>query len=40
MDLNTSVQQLVEWLNALNRYLVFFPEESLKHLDRDEIIEI
>jgi hypothetical protein len=41
MDLNTSVQQFVERqrLNDLNRYLLYFPEENLKQLDQDEIIE-
>jgi hypothetical protein len=38
MNLNTSVQQFVERLNDLNRYLLYFPEENLK-LDQDEIIE-
>jgi hypothetical protein len=27
-------------LNDLNRYLLYFPEESPKQLDQDEIIEI
>jgi hypothetical protein len=42
MGLNTSVQQFVErlWLNDLNRYLLYFPEENPKQLDQDEIIEI
>jgi hypothetical protein len=40
MGLNTSVQQFVEWLNDLNRYLLNFPEENPKQLDQDEIIEI
>jgi hypothetical protein len=42
MSLNTSVQQFVErlWLNDLNRYLLYFPEENPKQLDQDEIIEI
>jgi hypothetical protein len=40
MGLNTSVQQFVEWLNYLNRYLLYFPEENPKQLDQDEIIEI
>jgi hypothetical protein len=39
MGLNTSVQQFVERLNDLNRYLLYFPEESPKQLDQDEIIE-
>jgi hypothetical protein len=40
MGLNTSVQQFVETLNDLNRYLLYFPEEKPKQLDQDEIIEI
>jgi hypothetical protein len=40
MDLNTSVQQFIESLNDLNRYLLYFSEENTKHLDQDEIIEI
>jgi hypothetical protein len=40
MGLNTSVQQFVERLNDLNRYLLYFPEENPKLLDQDEIIEI
>jgi hypothetical protein len=40
MDLNTSVQQFVERLNDINRYLLYFPEENPKQLDQDEIIEI
>jgi hypothetical protein len=40
MVLNTSVQQFVERLNDPNHYLLYFPEENLKHLDQDEIIEI
>jgi hypothetical protein len=38
--LNISVQQFVERLNDLNRYLLYFPEENPKQLDQDEIIEI
>jgi hypothetical protein len=38
MGLNKSV--LVERLNDLNRYLLYFPEENPKQLDQDEIIEI
>jgi hypothetical protein len=34
------VQQFVERLNDLNRYLLYFPEENPKQLDQDEIIEI
>jgi hypothetical protein len=40
MGLNTSVQQFVERLNDLNRYLLYFPEENPKRFDQDEIIEI
>ena len=40
MGPSTSVQQFVEMLNDLNRYLLYFPEESPKHLDQVEIIEI
>jgi hypothetical protein len=40
MGLNTSIQQFVERLNDLNRYLLYFPEEKPKQLDQDEIIEI
>jgi hypothetical protein len=40
MGLNTSVQQFVERLNDLNRYLLYFPEENPKQLDQDEMIEI
>jgi hypothetical protein len=40
MVLNTSIQQFVERLNDLNRYLLYFPEESPKQLDQDEMIEI
>jgi hypothetical protein len=40
MGLNTSLQQFVERLNDLNRYLLYFPEEKPKQLDQDEIIEI
>jgi hypothetical protein len=40
IGLNTSVQQLVERLNDINRYLLYFPEENPKQLDQDEIIEI
>jgi hypothetical protein len=39
MGLNTSVQQFVERLNDLNRYLLYFPEENPKQLDQDKIIE-
>jgi hypothetical protein len=40
MGLNTSVQQFVERLNDINRYLLYFPEENPKKLDQDEMIEI
>jgi hypothetical protein len=42
MGLNTSEQQFVksQSLNDLNRYLLYFPAETPKHLDQDEIIEI
>jgi hypothetical protein len=40
MGLNKCVQQFVEKLNDLNCYLLYFPEESPKQLDKYEIIEI
>jgi hypothetical protein len=40
MGLVTSVQQFVERLTNLNRYLLYFPGEKPKQLDQDEIIEI
>jgi hypothetical protein len=40
MGVNTSVQQFVERLNDLNRYLLYFPEENRNQLDQDEIIDI
>jgi mevalonate pyrophosphate decarboxylase len=40
MGVNTSVQQFVERLNDLNRYLLYFAEENTKQLDQDQIIEI
>jgi hypothetical protein len=40
MGLNTFVQQFVERLNDLNRYLLYFPEENPMQLDQDDIIEI
>jgi hypothetical protein len=40
MGLYTSIQQFVERLNDLNRYLLYCPEEKPKQLDQDEIIEI
>jgi hypothetical protein len=40
MGINTSIQQFVERLNEINRYLLSIPEENSKQLDQDEIIEI
>jgi hypothetical protein len=40
MGLNTSIHKIVERLNDLNRYLLYFPEENPKQIDQDEIIEI
>jgi hypothetical protein len=40
MGLNTLAQQFVERLNALNRCLLYFPEENSKQLDQDEVIQI
>jgi hypothetical protein len=40
MGINTSIQQFVERLNGINRYLLSIPEENSKQLDQDEIIEI
>jgi hypothetical protein len=40
MGLDTSVQQFVEMLNDLNRYLLYFTEENPKQLDQYEILEI
>jgi hypothetical protein len=40
MGLNTSLQLFVARLNDLNRYLLYFPEETPKQLYQDEIIEI
>jgi hypothetical protein len=34
------VQNFVERLNELFKYLLYFPEEKPKQLDQDEIIEI
>jgi hypothetical protein len=34
MDLNESLQQFVEMLNDLNRYLLYFSEENPKQLDQ------
>jgi hypothetical protein len=38
--LDTSVQQFVERLNDVNRYLLYFLEEQPKQLDQGEILEI
>jgi hypothetical protein len=42
MGFDTSIQQFVErqQLNGLNCNLLYFPEESPKQIDQDEIIEI
>jgi hypothetical protein len=40
MGLNTNVQQFVERLNDHNLYMLYFPEENPKQIDKDEIIEI
>jgi hypothetical protein len=40
MGLNTSIEQFVERLNDLNRYLLYFPEGEPKQFDQDKIIEI
>jgi hypothetical protein len=40
MGLSTSIQQFVERLNDLNRYLLYFSEENSKQLDQDEIVDI
>jgi 6-pyruvoyl-tetrahydropterin synthase len=40
MGLNMSVQQFVERLDDLNRYLLYYLEEIPKQLDQDEIIDI
>jgi hypothetical protein len=42
MCLNTSIEQFAErlQLNDLICYLLYFPEETPKKLDQDEIIEI
>jgi hypothetical protein len=39
MVLNTFVKKIVERLNDLNRYLLYFPEENPMQLDQDEIIK-
>jgi hypothetical protein len=36
MGPNNSVQQFVERLNDLNRYLLYSPEENPKQLEQDE----
>ena len=40
MGPSTSVQQFVERFIDLNCYLLYFPEDSPKQFDKDEIIEI
>jgi hypothetical protein len=40
MGPTTTVQQFVERLNDLNRYLLYFAEEHPSQLKQDEIIEI
>jgi hypothetical protein len=40
IGLNTSIQKLVERLNDLIRYVLYFPEENPKQLDQDEIIKM
>jgi hypothetical protein len=40
MGLYMSVQEFVERLHDLNRYLLYFTEEIPKQLDQDEMIEI
>jgi hypothetical protein len=40
MGINTSIYQIVESLNYLNLYLLYFLEENPKQLDQDEIIEV
>jgi hypothetical protein len=40
MGSNPSEQHFVERLNSLNQYFLFAPEEFIKQLDQDEIIEI
>jgi hypothetical protein len=37
---SVSVQQFIELLNEMNRYLLYFPEELPTQLDQEEIIEI
>jgi hypothetical protein len=40
MALNTSIKQFLQRLNDLNRYLLYFAEETPKKVDQDETIEI
>jgi hypothetical protein len=40
MGFNTSVKQLVDRLNDLNRYLMYFSEEKPKKMDQDKMIEM
>jgi hypothetical protein len=40
MGPNTTVQQFLDRINELNRYLLFFPEECPPPQTQDEIIEI
>jgi hypothetical protein len=40
MGPSVSVQQFIERLNEMNRYLLYFPEEFPTQLDQDDIIEI
>jgi hypothetical protein len=40
MGPSVSVQQFVERLNEMNRYLLYFPEEFPTQLDQDEMFEI
>jgi hypothetical protein len=40
MGLKTSIQQFLERLNDLNRWLLYFPERHLKQVDQDENVEI
>jgi hypothetical protein len=39
MGLNTSVKKFLEWLNDINCYLLYFPEENLKQLDQDKSLK-
>jgi hypothetical protein len=42
VSLNTSVQSFAErlWLNDLNHYLLYSPEEHPKQIDQYDLIEI